>query len=322
MPVMLLRYMSRMELNHLRRFYEVARAGGFTKAARAVRAQQPALSRAVSQLESELGVTLIDRGKRSITLTKVGREVYAACEEMFVAVGNIQTIVDAERRDLAGPVRFGVTSELSGDGIPEVSAAFVRAHPEVWPMAFVGPATSIIEEVVRGDLEFALFFHLPRVRPELSVEDLVDVPFRLVIAASSATDRACLESFVGSRETDDQATRSYPTLERLRAKYPKARIKHSSNDAAIRRALVLQRAGVAILPWSMIAADLEAERMVALLPEQSFRFPLKLVTRRSRRLSRVATEYLAEVRRWLAAVVEKEAVTRPKTPRSKRKRAS
>ena len=57
-----------MELNHLRHLWAVARAGGFTSAARQIHVQQPGLSRAVKQLESSLGVVLFERVTNALKL--------------------------------------------------------------------------------------------------------------------------------------------------------------------------------------------------------------------------------------------------------------
>ncbi|RZA04544.1 MAG: LysR family transcriptional regulator, partial [Proteobacteria bacterium] len=52
-----------MELNHLRYFYEVAKAGSFTNAARSLRISQSALSKTVALLEAREGVKLLQRSK-------------------------------------------------------------------------------------------------------------------------------------------------------------------------------------------------------------------------------------------------------------------
>ena len=62
-----------MEIRVLRYFLMVAREENITKAAELLHITQPTLSRQLMQLEEELGVTLFERGKHSITLTEDGR---------------------------------------------------------------------------------------------------------------------------------------------------------------------------------------------------------------------------------------------------------
>jgi len=62
-----------MELRHLRYFLAVGEALNFTKAAAQLRVAQPALSRQVQDLEEEIGVDLLKRSPRGVTLTAEGK---------------------------------------------------------------------------------------------------------------------------------------------------------------------------------------------------------------------------------------------------------
>ena len=62
------------DLRQLVSFAEIARAGSFRQAAKTLHIAQPALSQAIAQLESDLGVTLLKRHPRGVTLTPAGTE--------------------------------------------------------------------------------------------------------------------------------------------------------------------------------------------------------------------------------------------------------
>ena len=62
-----------MELRHLRYYIAVAEALNFTKAAARLRVAQPALSRQMQSLEDEIGVELLKRSPRGVTLTPEGK---------------------------------------------------------------------------------------------------------------------------------------------------------------------------------------------------------------------------------------------------------
>ena len=290
-----------MELNHLRHFWDDARAGGFTKAARIVHIQQPALSRAVRQLEESLGVLLLEREKRGVRLTQVGQQIFEVCERVFRDVENVRVLADSERKDCRGVLRFSASSEIASDVLPDAIATYHRRYPEVWPMVFSGPSTSMLDAIARGDSEFGLFFHLPRRRVELSVDTFAEVPFKLVIKADRVRDRRVRASFIGSREIDDAGTRHYPTVDRIRRDLPEARIRISSNDATARKRMALSGLGVAILPSTMVSRELAAGELAELHREERFRFPLHLVARAGRILPRTARLFLDEVRSELGA---------------------
>ncbi len=291
-----------MELNHLRHFWAVARAGGFTSAARAIHVQQPALSRAVKQLEGSLGVTLFEREKRGVRLTKVGAEIFEACERIFTDVENVKTLADAERSDCRGVLRFAASSEIAAEPMPAVLARYHRAHPDVWPMMFTGPSTPMLDSIARGDAELGLLFHLPRRREELAVRSLGKVPFKLVVRADRARSREVRASFIGSREVDDAGTKSYPTLERIRRDLPEVRIRLSSNDATSRKRMVEEGLGVAILPAFMVQRELDAGALAELHREDRFRFDLFLVARAGRILPRAARVLLDFVKKEIPTV--------------------
>jgi LysR family transcriptional regulator, low CO2-responsive transcriptional regulator len=285
-----------MELNHLRHFWSVAKAGGFTTAARQVHVQQPALSRAVRDLEKSLGVVLFEREKRGVRLTKVGKEIFDTCERIFRDVENVRTLADSEKSEVRGELRFAVSSEIASDLMPRVLAKYHRNHPDVWPMMFSGPSTPMLDEIVRGTMELGLFFHLPRMRDETTASVFAKVPFKLVVKSEHAKNRAVKCSFLGSREVDDTATRSYPTIERMRRDLPEVRVRISSNDAVARKQLVLEGLGVSILPSFMVKDEIKAGTLTELYREEKFMFDLHLVARSGRILPRAAKVLLDQVK--------------------------
>src|SRR5206468_2652593 len=73
-----------MELRHLRYFLAVGEASNFTKAAAQLRVAQPALSRQVQDLEDEIGVDLLKRSPRGVTLTAEGKLFLEEVRELLL----------------------------------------------------------------------------------------------------------------------------------------------------------------------------------------------------------------------------------------------
>ena len=93
-----------MELRHLRYFLAVGEALNFTKAAAQLRIAQPALSRQVQDLEDEIGVDLLRRSPRGVTLTAEGKlfleEVRELLKRADESVENIRALARGEYGEL------------------------------------------------------------------------------------------------------------------------------------------------------------------------------------------------------------------------------
>ena len=120
-----------------------------------------------------------------------------------------------------------------------------------------------------------------------------------MVRADRATDRATLGSFIGSREVEDDRADKFPTLDRLRKSVPHAAIKISTNDVEAHIRLVEAGLGVSVLPQFVVAAGLAKKQLRDVLPRDRLEFPLLLVTRKRRVLSRAAQVFVDAV---LAAV--------------------
>ena len=96
-----------MELRHLRYFLAVAEASNFTKAAARLRVAQPAFSRQIQDLENEIGVDLLRRSPRGVTLTTEGRLFLEEVRELLKRTDESVKKVRALARDGYGELRVG-----------------------------------------------------------------------------------------------------------------------------------------------------------------------------------------------------------------------
>lgn len=273
------------ELPHLRHFYEVARQKSFTRAAEVLRAQQPGMSRSVRILEERLGVRLIERRGRRFALTSAGERVLASCARIFSDVEQIERIADEERGSASGPLRVGASGVLASRMVPDAVATLLADHPKLWPMIYSAPSAMGMARIASGELELGLYFYVPDVPAPLECTRLAEVPFRLVVRKDRRRDVATLSSFIGSREVEDPRVTQFPTLDRLRKRYPSAAIRVSSNDVEAHVRMVEAGLGVSILPELVVADGLREKRLVDVLRGERFEFPILLVTRRGHALS-------------------------------------
>ena len=96
-----------MELRHLRYFLAVGEALNFTKAAAQLRIAQPALSRQVQDLEDEIGVDLLRRSPRGVTLTAEGKLFLEEVRELLKRADESVEKVRALARGEYGELHVG-----------------------------------------------------------------------------------------------------------------------------------------------------------------------------------------------------------------------
>lgn len=121
-----------MELRHLRYFVAVAEEGGFARAARRLRVAQPALSKQIHDLETELGVALFERLPRGARLTRAGDAFLAEARNTLGGVVRAITSARAAAEDRASTLHFA-HGELAAYGsvIERLLAAWREAHSDL-----------------------------------------------------------------------------------------------------------------------------------------------------------------------------------------------
>jgi DNA-binding transcriptional LysR family regulator len=128
------------ELRHLRVFAAVAQERNFTRAAERLHLAQQAVSKAVAQLERELGVALLERTTREVRLTEAGRSLLADAPGVLAAADAAFARASALGAGRAGSVTVGVTPaigtlERNGvierlrRGAPELAVSMIELRP-------------------------------------------------------------------------------------------------------------------------------------------------------------------------------------------------
>jgi LysR family cyn operon transcriptional activator len=118
-----------MELRHLRYFLSVAEAASVSRAARRMHITQPALSRQIRDLESELGVRLFDRTGRHIQLTAEGEDLLGRSREVLTHAELLGERARALSGGAAGILRLGATPQT----MQSVVAPFLVGYRRAWP---------------------------------------------------------------------------------------------------------------------------------------------------------------------------------------------
>src|SRR6476469_7072399 len=120
-----------LNLHHLRVFARVAEEGGFTRAAESLRLRQPAVSKAVRELERQTGLPLIERAGRATKLTAAGEALFARARELFA----VERSAEEELRELrgltGGVLRVGASTTVATYLLFPYLARFRKANLRV-----------------------------------------------------------------------------------------------------------------------------------------------------------------------------------------------
>ena len=145
-----------MELRHLRYFLAVGEALNFTKAAAQLRIAQPALSRQVQDLEDEIGVDLLRRSPRGVTLTAEGKLFLEEVRELLKRAGESVEKVRALARGEYGELHVGYAPSPTVEILPPALAAFQKVVPGVKVLLHDLSSDELIAGLRDGTLELAI----------------------------------------------------------------------------------------------------------------------------------------------------------------------
>ncbi len=120
-----------MELRHLRYFCAVAENQGFSSTARSLHVSQSAISEQISDLEREVGVALLVRGRQKTSLTASGEVFLAEAKRVLAAADQAVEMARRSARGEIGTLTIGFFNGGTGAEVPNVIKRFRRRHPGV-----------------------------------------------------------------------------------------------------------------------------------------------------------------------------------------------
>ena len=272
-----------MNLHLLRMFMAVVEHRGFSRAAEALHVSQPAVSKAVRELEHQLGLPLLERGGgrgRALVLTEHGESLQRHARAIFALERTAMEDVRARVELRRGALRVGASTTVAGYWLPQQVAMFVQGFPGVDFELRVGNTAGIGHAIAEGRLDVAF------VEGMVDAPGIVATPWReeslQVVVASGARIGAKRRASVAElsrqpwllREAGS-GTRQVAQRElRRRGIRPARQIELGSNEAIARAAA--EGAGVALLP-EVVVHDLVAMgrvRVLRLAGDAGIRRPL------------------------------------------------
>ena len=143
-----------MTIRHLRVFLAVCRAQSVTQAAQTLHVTQPAVSRAVQELERHYGVRLFERLNHRLFLTESGRELYQQALHAVEAFDRMEQSMRSWEED--GVLRVGAGVTLGATLLPRAAAEMQRRHSRLRLTAQVANGETLRRALLQGELDLAL----------------------------------------------------------------------------------------------------------------------------------------------------------------------
>lgn len=294
----------RIDLNLLKVFREIARAGGIGAAARRLHIQQPAVSLALKRLEAHIGAPLCLRSARGVELTAAGRLVAGVCEDLFQEVQALPQAIAEAKGDVEGVLTIRL---ISGVVSPELDAtldAMRRRHPGIRLRLDVAPCRIVIDALAKGQAELCIAFDAAP-RADLLYEPLVREFQQLYCGPAHPLFGARVknpaelarERFVVTGSDEPEDVRHF--RQRYRLGLNPAGEAENLEEA---KRMIGAGVGIGFLPTVLIERSARPDRLWPLLPPPTLpNYLLFLITQPEAQQTLPTQLFLREIRRRLAA---------------------
>ena len=143
-------------VKQLRYFLQLVEREHFGRAAEDCHVSQSAFSSAIKELEETLGVSLVDRTNKSVTVTRMGTQI---AKQAAFCVQNIEELVlmaNAEKQPLAGPLHIGIIPTIAPFVLPRLLPLLMKQHPKLELNVTEDLTENIYQKLMLGQLDVLL----------------------------------------------------------------------------------------------------------------------------------------------------------------------
>jgi len=170
-----------MDESQLKAFVAIQRRGSFTAAADSLHLTQPAISKRIAALETQLGTPLFDRIGRTARLTETGLQLLPLAQNMLLSFNNLRQTADNMKKQVSGGLSLGTSHHVGLHRLPPILRQYTNQYPEVeLALRFVDSEDGV-SGVESGELEMAIIT-LPALTPDsISATKVWDDPLALVV---------------------------------------------------------------------------------------------------------------------------------------------
>jgi DNA-binding transcriptional LysR family regulator len=171
-----------MDIAALRAFITVAEAGSFSLAAERLFLTQPAVSKRIAGLESELDTRLFDRIGRTVTLTESGRALLPRAQCILVELEDSARAIANLSGKIHGTLRFGTSHHIGLHRLPPALKQFTQRNPQVRLDIRFMDSEAACQAVEQGELELGIVTLPPKPSASLTTRSVWPDPLGIVVS--------------------------------------------------------------------------------------------------------------------------------------------
>ncbi len=264
-----------MDVRQLRYFVKIAECGSFSRAASELNVAQPALSQHVANVEAELGVQLLRRSTKGVTVTECGETLLGHAEAILRQMENAARAVRNQANDPSGSVSVGLPSSVSLVMAVPLLMEVERRFPNIEVRVIENHSGYVLEWVKTGRLDLGIVFDAEE-SPAVHLRPVMQEDLYFVSPATGhGTDHATQGADIAFRELPRfplVLTGTAHGLRKLIERHATAvetplTIKTELDSLTAIKDVVASGYGYSVLPWPAVrreclAGVLRAQRIV------------------------------------------------------------
>ena len=198
-----------MDNQSLQTFITLVEQRSFSSTAGVLFITQPAVSKRIAALESELGRRLFDRIGREVRLTEAGQRLLPRAQQILLSINEARIEIDNIDGNIAGHLRIGVSHHIGLHRLPPILKNFSTDHASVeLDIQFLSSEEASIK-IQRGELDFAIATLAEQSTQKLNKEIHSTLIWRNPLGFVCSTDHPLIKN---SKETDINKLAAYPAL--------------------------------------------------------------------------------------------------------------
>ena len=170
-----------MDLRQIEYFNEVAKHLSFTKAAATLHVSQPSISKAIQNLEHELGVPLFYRSSKQLELTDAGKSVLSNAQQVLQAFNNIRSELIDLMELKKGQIRIGIPPIVGAEFFSKLISYYKEQYPYIEILLSEAGTKRIRQDIEAGELDIGLVCSSQSKNPNLNTISFMKDPLQLIV---------------------------------------------------------------------------------------------------------------------------------------------